>query len=482
MEVNKWKVLFSFGWKFLEKIGTQVVNFIVTLILARILDPDAYGSVAIIMVFISVANVFVQGGFNTALIQKKDADELDYSTVFVFSMLVAVILYAILFLCAPAIAEFYMMPQLRDALRVMALILIPGAANSIQVAYATKVMDFKRISVCTFISLLIASVVGITGALIWRNIWALVVYQLLNQVLLCCIMFFFIEWRPACQFSLKRLKKLVGFSGKILASNLLTTFFLEIRSLIIGKVYSSSQLAYFNKGKQFPQTLMDSINTTIQTVMLPAYSIVQEQIDEVKRMVRKSVQISTFCIYPMMIGLCAVSEPLINILLTEKWNFCVPYLNVFAITYMFQPMQITSAQAIKALGDSATTLKLEIIRKIAEIILLIIAIPRGVYAIAVSTIIAGGIGLAFSLFPNVRKLNYSIKEQALDTVQPLLLSAIMYIGVKCVIMQVTGDIGKLVLGIGAGIVIYIGLAKLINNSSYIYIINLLKKMKRDRRL
>lgn len=469
MKIEKKSVLSSLGWKFFEKMGTQGANFIVTLILARILSPDDYGSIAIVMVFISIATVFVQGGFNTALIQKKDADDLDFSSVFFFSLAVSIIIYLLFWILSPVIAKFYNNQSLEKVIKVLALILIPGAVNSIQVAYATRNLKFRLIFFSTFISIMISATVGIIFAFVYKNIWALVTQQLVNQISLCVIMFITVKWRPTCQISIHRIRKLINFGSKILISNLMIQFFLEIRSLIIGKVYSSEQLAYFNKGKQFPQTLMESINSTIQTVMLPTYSLVQEDKIEIKNMVRKSIQVSTFIIFPLMLGEIAISKPMICFLLTEKWIEAVPYSNIFAITYMFFPMQISTAQAIKAIGDSGTPLRLELVRKLMEIFLLIITLHKGVYSIALTSIVVGGIGYLISMLPNKKILNYSYREQIEDILPQLVISSIMFCAVKILIKYVKGDLLKIIIGVIFGIFAYALLAIITNNKVFAYL-------------
>ena len=244
----------------MERGGSQGINFIVTIILARILSPGEYGLIAIVSVFISFANVFVQGGLNTALIQKKDAEEIDYSTIFYITLLIALLLYIILYFSAPTIANFYSNTQLTPVIRILSLTLFFGAINSLQVAIVSKQMQFKKLFYSSVGAIFISGIIGIGMAYFNYGIWSLVGQQLTFQIATTFIMFFTVQWRPKLLFSYHRFKELFDYGWKILLSNLLTTFFLNIRSLIIGKMYSPQMLAFFDKGKHFPSIIMTNIN------------------------------------------------------------------------------------------------------------------------------------------------------------------------------------------------------------------------------
>ena len=237
------KVLSSLFWKFMERGGTQGIQFIVQIVLARLLAPEQFGTIAIVMVFINLAQVFVQSGFNTALIQKKDADELDFSSVFYLSLFVAALLYILIFLTAPFIADFYRDPILMPVLRVLGFTLFFGAFNSIQNAYVSRNMMFKKLFYSSVGAILISGIVGVIAAYMGLGVWALVIQQLINQASITIIMWFTVKWRPKLIFSFKRVRVLFSFGWKLLASSLLDTLYLDLRTLIIGRIYSSSTLA-----------------------------------------------------------------------------------------------------------------------------------------------------------------------------------------------------------------------------------------------
>lgn len=484
----KSNVLNSLIWKFMERIGMQLVNFIVTLILARILGPNDYGTVALLSIFVTFATVIVQDGFNVALIRKKDANENDFTSAFVFSIFLSIILYVILFFASHLIANFYQMDVLVNMLRVLSLVLFPAALNSIQVAYFTKKFDFKKMFICNFFAMIISGVISISSAFIGFGAWAIILNQLIYQVLSCIFMWFYGKWRPRGKFSFESLRKMIGFGSKMLFTSLLVNLFLNIRSLLIGKYYDSTQLGYFTRGKSFSSTLMEGVNGSIQTVLLPTYAKVQESLENVKKLVRKSVSLSCYVIFPMLIGLACVAEPLVLFLLDEKWLEAVPFIQIFALTYMFQPPQIATAQALKALEHGNTILKIEIIRKTVEIVLLIAMLLKGPLYIALSALLAGFISLLITVHPNKKLLNYSYLEQIKDFSQPLCFSLIM--GVVIILFNhyiLMHEVIVLIIDVIFGVIIYIGLSILFKNENFVFlkeklfeIINKLKGKRHEK--
>ena len=425
MTVGNAKIARSFVWKLLEKGSLQVVAFLVTLVLARILSPQEYGIVSLVLVFTSIAIVFVQGGFNTALIQRKGATQEDFSTVLFLSLIISMVLYALLFAIAPLIATLYNEDSLVGVTRVISLMLIFGAFNSVQVAYATKKFMFKSLFVSNFSAVIVSAVIGIGLALNEYGVWALVAQQLGNQAFACIVMWFTVRWRPAKTFSLQSVKDLFAFGGNVLAGNLLVSLFLNVRSLLIGVIADTATLGLFNRGRQFPTAIMEAINGSLQEVMLPAFSDMQDDVEEVRNTVRRSIKISTFIVFPLMLGLAAIAEPLVNLLLTEKWLACVPFLQVFCISYLFNPTQTISAQALRGIGNSSSTLKLEVARKIAEAILLLVSVPFGAMALAVSSVVAGLVGCLATVLANAKWLGYKGVDQLKDVMFPLMAGFVM---------------------------------------------------------
>lgn len=473
----------SFVLKFLERFSVQIASFLTTLILARLLTPEEYGTVSLVTIFIAIATVFVQGGFNTALIQRADIRKIDISTVFWFSLFISFICYIILFISAPYIAKFYGQDIITSVVRIVSLSLFPGALNSVQLAILTRNMEFKKIFISSFFASILSAFLGVASAFLGVGIWAIVIWQLSNITFTSVFSFFMIDWKPEIIFSFNSIKMLVPFGSKILLTNLLITFFQNLRSLVIGKVYSTVDLAFFNRGRQFPQVIMEGINGSIQSVSLPIFSRLYNKDNSLmKNEVRKISSLSYFIIFPMLVGLATVAEPLIIILLTDKWIAAVPFLQIFCFTYMVQPPQIICAEAMKAKGLSDVTLYLEIFRKIMELILLFVFLFSGTIWIAISGLIAGVIAIIISLYPNKKHLSYTYKEQLSDIIKPLIASFFMGIIILLISKVIRfGLIINLLIEIIIGIGIYIIISYLMKSNElkicYNYIINFFKGEK-----
>lgn len=475
-DINKNKVLSSLIWKFMERGGTQGIQFIIQIILARLLAPKDYGVIALISIFITIANVFVQSGFNTALIQKKNADEIDFSSVFFLSIFVSGLLYCILFFSAPAIASFYNVKQLVLVLRILSIILFFGAFNSIQTAEISRKMQFKKLFFSSLGAIIVSGIAGIILAYMGAGVWALVFQQIINQFLITVNLWFTVKWRPKWVFSIKRVKELFSYGWKLLISSLIDTLYMNLRSLVIGKIYTPQVLGYYNRGEQFPSILVTNIDGSIQSVMLPALAAQQENKRRVRDMVRRSIVTSSFIVFPIMVGLAVISEPLIKILLTEKWLPSVPFLQIFCVSYALYPIHTANLQAINALGRSDIFLKLEIIKKTIGIIVLGVSVNYGVYSIAIGMLIVGVISTFINAFPNLRLLNYSYREQLNDILPSLILSLLMGGVIYNFKLFNMSDWLMLITQIFFGCILYIGLAKLFKLECFTYLVMTFKEI------
>lgn len=330
------KTVFSgLFWKFGERITAQLISLIVSLMLARLLSPSDYGAVALVMVFITIANVFVSHGLGSALIQKENVDELDFSSVFYFNILISVILYLFIFFMAPYVAAFYNLPVMSAALRILGIRIIVAAINSVQHAYVSRHMLFKRFFWSTLFGTVLSGVVGVILAYKGFGIWALVTQYLTNTCTDTIVLWLTVKWRPIRKCSWNRTKILFSFGWKLLVSGLLDTGYKQLRSLIIGKKYTSEDLAYYNQGDKYPSLIVTNINASISSVLFPAMSKFQNEKEKLKQMVRRSIQISSYVLWPMLLGFAVVSKAVVSIVLTEKWLPCVPYIQVFCISYGF---------------------------------------------------------------------------------------------------------------------------------------------------
>lgn len=474
-------IISSLIWKFLERLGTQGVQFIVSIILARLLLPSDYGVVTMILVFIAIANVFVQNGFGTSLIQKKGADDLDFSSVFYISLAIATVFYIILFIASPYIAKFYNMPEITKILRVISVTLFFGAINSVQNAKISKDMKFKKLFFSSLGAIIVSGTVGITLAYFGYGPWALVWQQLSNAIATTIILWFTSGWKPKLIFSLDRIKGLFSYGWKILCSSLIDTIYQNIYNLVIGKFYTSETLGNYNKGEQFPKIIAVNVDGAISSVMLPAYSKEQDKKDKVKKMVRRSIVTSALVLFPMMFGLAAVAEVIVKILLTDKWLGCVPYMQLLCIVYLLYPINTANLQAIKAMGKSDYYLKLEIIKKVLGIIALVLTLPYGVLVMAIGQIIVAIISTFINAYPNQKLLDYKYIEQIKDILPNLIIALIMFISVYSIkYLNINNNYLMLFTQVSVGIIMYVGLVCICKLESYEYLKKMLKnKLKKE---
>lgn len=424
MEENylKEKVFSSFIWRFAEKFGAQIVSFVVSVILARLIEPSEYGTIALVLVFTNILQVFIDGGLGNALIQKKDADEVDFSTVFFYNLVMCFGLYVLMFFGAPLIAQFYNNDSLVSVIRVLSLALVISGFKNIQKAYITKKMQFKTLFFATLGGTIGSAVLGIIMAYCGYGIWALVAQILFNDAVDAIIIWFTVDWRPKLLFSFERMKGLFSYGGKLLLSSLVDTLYNNLTQLLVGTLYTSADLAYYNKGKQFPQLIISNINSSIDTVLLPAMSVVQDEKKRVKAMTQRAISVNSYIIWPMMVGLAVVAKPLVSIILTDKWLACVPYMRVFCLTLVFYPIHTANLNAMKALGRSDLFLGLSIIKKIIGVLILAVAVQFGVFAMALAGLISSIIETFINAYPNRKLLGYTYWEQMKDVVPSALLA------------------------------------------------------------
>lgn len=468
------KTIAGLFWTFAERIGAQLVSFVVSIVLARLLMPEEYGIIAIVWVFINICNVFVNSGFGRSLIQKKNADDLDFSSVFWFSMGMSLLLYAGLFLAAPWIARWYDMELLCPVLRVMGLRLIVAAFNTVQKAKVSKEMQFKKFFFSTIGGTLFSAVVGIAMAYMGYGVWALVAQELTNVCIDTTILFITISWRPRLQFSLERMKGLFRYGWKVLVSSLIDTLYEDFRSLYVGKLYTAEDLAYYTRGKQFPHLLVDNVNSSIASVLFPAISAAQGDPDAVKAMARRAMKTSSFVLTPMLVGLAAVAEPMITLLLTEKWLPCVPFLQIICISCALLPLQTANVQAINAVGRSDITLKLSVIKKSFGLVMIIAFTRISVEAMAWAGVATGVFSLLVNAFPNRKLIDYGLKEQLRDIVPNWLLSAAMLVLVRLVHLAGLSLIPELIVMVLVGVVSYVAMSVIFRVESFTYIWKMLK--------
>ena len=482
MDKTRSKVFSNFIWRFAERCGAQLVTFIVSIVLARILMPDDYGTIALVTVFTTIMQVFVDSGLSTALIQKKDADDLDFSSVFYFNFIVCILLYLVMFFAAPLIASFYDIPELVSVVRVISLTIVISGVKGVQQSYVSRNMLFKRFFYATLGGTIFSAFLGIAMAYAGCGVWAIVAQQLSNTAIDTLILWITVKWRPKLMFSWKRLKALLGFGWKLLCSALLDTVYNNLRSLIIGKVYSSADLAYYNEGKKFPNFIVTNINTSIDSVLLPAMSNEQDDKTRVKKMTRRSIMISCYIMAPLMIGLVCCARNIVVLVLTEKWLPCVFYLQIFCITYMFYPIHTVNLNAIKAMGRSDLFLKLEICKKVVGLALLFATVFVSVKAMTYSLLVSTLFSMMINAWPNKELLHYSFLEQMKDIMPSILLAVGMGTCVYAIGLLHLPTLPLLVIQIFCGGGIYLLGSKLLKLEPFVYLIGIIAPILKKRKI
>ena len=476
MEIKKINIFNSLIIKMLERVATYGVAFIINVILARILFPEDYSVLAIVTVLINFANTFVKGGFSRAIIQKKEIDDKDISSVFYTSLFIAVIFYTAIYLLAPYISDYYEYGNISSAIRLMALVLFPAAYYSIQDAMISRLQMFKQQLISSFISCIVSGSIGIILAYRGYGVFSLVIQQLLNQIFQCITITLFLKWYPKLVYSYGRTKILWSFGWKLLVANILENILQDIISLTIGKKYDANQLGYYNRANQFPNLIAKNISAPINTVILPAFSYEQHNMERIKELISNSMKVISYMTYPMFFGLIIIARPLVVVLLTEKWLPAVIFIQVLSIYYLNWPTSSVILQAYNSIGRSDIYLKLQIARKIVEFsflgtALILFDTPL---AIASFSAIASLINMVINVLPANKYFGYKVKDLFVDISPALMLSLISCTSAYTVSYLNLSSGVTLLLEIVVAIIIYIKLSLITKNTTFIYLINKLK--------
>lgn len=470
MADNSSRTVFSgLIWRFSERCAAQGVTFIVSIILARLLDPEDYGTVALITVFTAVLQVFVNSGLGGALIQKKHADDLDFSSVFYFNLVMCTAMYLLMFWAAPFLAGFYGQPSLVPVIRVLSLIIVISGIKNIQQAYVSRHMLFKKFFFSTLGGTIGAAAAGIGMALLGYGVWALVCQMLLNALTDTVILWVTTGWHPKKMFSFARLKGLYSYGWKMLAASLLDTVYSNLSGLIIGKRYSSADLAYYNQGNRLPNLIVVNINSSIDSVLLPALSKEQDNKERLRAMTRRAMISSIYIMAPLMTGLACTAETVVRIVLTEKWLPCVPFLRIYCMAYLFYPVHTANLNAIAAQGRSDIFLRLEAAKKICGMAVLCSTMWISVRAMAYGMLVTGILSQAINAWPNKKLLDYRYLEQLKDIMPAVFLSAVMGICISFVPLAGLTDIVTLLLQVILGAAVYITGSVLLKLDAFVYL-------------
>lgn len=421
------KIVSSLIYKFAERFSIKALGFIVSIVLARILTPDEFGQVAIITVFINLCQTFITSGFSTALVQDKNVDQNDYSTVCHISFGISAILALISVLIAPVLGDFYKNDDLVLPIQVYSLSLFIAAISSVQNAKLQREMKFKTVLITSLIATVLSGALGIALALLGAGIWALIAHYFSYNVFSVILVFIADKWYPKFVFSIKRAKELFSYGWKMLVSAMLCSLYADIRTLVIGKMFSSDSLGYYNRGQQIPEVISGTLDSSMQSVMLPVLSRSQDNKEQVKAFLRNTIKYNCFIIIPAMVGLAVVARPLVLFLLTEKWLSAVDFIQISCIGYAAIPLVSSCLVSIKAIGRSDVYMRLEIIRRIAMLGVLLTSmfVFKSVEAIAWGFVASSWIDVLIVSIPTKRLVGYGLFDQLKDIWKIILSSLIM---------------------------------------------------------
>lgn len=458
-------------WKTMERYCVLGIQFVLQIVLARIIDPDAYGVIAIAGIFIGLSSVFVQKGFALSIVQRKETSQDDVSSVFFISLFIAAFFYALIFLISPWVADFFEMPQLKSLLRVMAVCIFPGAYSSIQNALLSRQINFKAVFFASTTSVSVSGGIAIILALKGAGVWALVFQHVTNSFVVVTMQYIQLRWKPKLVLNLHSVSKYWKFGWKVLLQGLIDELFVEMRTFVIGKAYTTTDLSFYNRGRHFPHLLMNSINGSLSSVLLPVFSKIQDNKEAMSSLLRTAIRSSCFILFPLLTIIACCAHNLVLVLLTEKWLPCVVYIQLFCIYFATWAITTPEARAILALGRSGLVLKLEIVRKIFDILSIIIALRLGVFAIALSAVAVQLISVLLYVSPTKRHIGYSFR-QTISDLTPIMLLSIVVGGIVIGLgMIVNNSIICLILQVCIGIIVYIILARLFRLSSYSYLVS-----------
>ena len=469
-------------WKFMERIGAHLVSMVVSVILARLLTPDDYSIVGIVSIFFMFCNVFITGGFNAALIRKKDADAVDYSSVLYISLGIALVMYVALFFAAPWIARIYDQPLLIPVFRVMGVALLINGVKSVVCAYVSNKLQFKMFFFATLGGTVTSALVGIGMAVAGYGPWALVAQNLTNSLMDTVILCAVTNFKPVLTISWNKVGALFDYGWKIFVSSIINVIYDETLPLIIGIKFTGADLSFYTKGRAYPSMINSSINGTLSAVLFPIMSKVQDDPQAVLRYTRRFIQLSSFVVFPVMVGFAAISDNFVCLLLTDKWLPAAGFIKIFCICYMFSIVQDGNLQTIRAIGRSDLILRMEIIKKFLYLLVIVsgILLFNDPLLLAATTLINTAIATIVNTFPNRNLIGYRLRLQVKDIWCNLLTSLAMGITVYLMNAITIPKLLLMLLQVLSGGVLYIALNLLVKNPCLRYLFEALKRSKKQK--
>ena len=475
MSSLKEKTVKGVMWSSIDRFSTQGIQFVFSILIARQLLPSDYGVVAMLGIFLAVSQTFIDSGFGTALIRKIDRTDTDFSTVFYFNIVVAAFFYLVLWFAAPYIAVFYEIPLLEDVTRVVALTLIFSSLSGVQNAKLSIAIDFKTRAKISVSVTLITGAIGLWMAYNGYGVWALVAQSvfasLLGTVLLWCL----VRWIPKPTFSWQSFREMFSFGSKLLASALLDTIYNNMYTLIIGKFFSSATLGLYSRASSLARYPSSNITGVLQGVTFPVLSSIQNEPERLAGAYKRFLRLSAFVIFPSMIGLAAVADPLIRLVLTDKWEGCIYLLQIVCFSMMWYPIHAINLNLLQVKGRSDFFLKVEIIKKIQGVLILFITVPMGIVAMCYGSVVSSLLCLIYNTYYKQKLIGYCYVAQMKDLLHILVHSLVMGAGVWCIVQLLDSLWWQLIVGVLSGAAYYIAGASLMRFEELDEVISLVRK-------
>lgn len=471
------KTLKGMIWSFAENFSLQGIQFIIGILLARVLSPSDYGMVGMLAIFTAVSQTLINSGFHTALVRKNNRTQTDLSTTFYFNIVVGFVLYFVLFFSGPLIADFYNTPLLSDLIKVTAISLILNSLCIVQQALFTIKMDFKTQAKISVIGALVTGAGGVTMAYTGFGVWSIVWPGVFGGAVRCILLWVWGKWRPTWEYSWKSFKGLFGFGSKLLASGLIDTIYNNIYPIIIGKKFSAADLGQYTRADGYANLPATTVTGVLGRVTFPLLCQIQDDDARLQSTYRQLIKLSAYVVFPIMVGLAALAKPLIIFMITAKWAECVPYLQILCFSLMWYPIHALNLNLLQVKGRSDLFLRLEIIKKILGVSVLVIAIPFGIIWMCIGRIFTSVICLAINTYYTGRLINVGFFKQMGDLLPILILSLSMGGSVLAVNLLVDGLLLQIIIGLITGLVYYLSISYIFKSKELLYLLSLLKKNK-----
>ncbi len=475
MSELKEKTVKGVMWSSIDRFSTQGIQFVFSILIARLLLPEDYGVVAMLNIFMSVSQKFIDSGFSTALIRKSDRTDIDFSTVFYFNIAVSIFFYAALWIASPYIAAFYNIPLLEDVTKVVALNLVISSFAGIQSAKLTIAINFKSRAIISVSSTVLTGSVGLWMAYNGYGVWALVFQSIFGSLFCTVMLWLFVRWMPRLAFSWKSFRELFSFGSKLLASGLLDTIYNNVYTLVIGKFFSSSALGVYSRADGLAQYPSSNITNVLQGVTFPVLCSIQNDMERLANAYKRFLRLSAFVVFPLMVGLAAVADPLIRLVLTDKWEGAIYLLQILCFSMMWYPIHAINLNLLQVRGRSDFFLKVEVIKKIQGVIVLCVTLPLGVVAMCYGRIVGSLLSLIYNTYYTKKLIGYGYFAQMKDLLHILLHSLVMGVCAWSVVQAFDSRWLQLTVGILAGAAYYIIGAKLMRFEEFDELVSLIRK-------